>query len=97
MDTIDKKYINQKIHVIISILRILFGILFIFSATIKFIDLISFESSIKKFALLPDYFAGVISYLIPSAEFILGLLIILKIKPEITLQLIIYMLITLQV
>jgi peroxiredoxin/uncharacterized membrane protein YphA (DoxX/SURF4 family) len=94
MDSFKKKYFDNKIHIVILILRILFGILFIFSATTKFIDLNSFESSIKKFALVPDYFAGVISYLIPSAEFILGLLMIFKIKPEITLQLIIYMLIT---
>jgi peroxiredoxin/uncharacterized membrane protein YphA (DoxX/SURF4 family) len=93
MDSYKRKYFGDKIHIVISILRILFGILFIFSAATKFLDISAFESSIKKFALVPDYFAGSISYIVPSVEIILGIFLILKIKLEIILQLVIYLLV----
>lgn len=93
MDSFKRKYFGDKIHIVISILRILFGILFIFSAATKFFDITAFESSIKKFALVPDYFAGAISYIIPSIELILGSFLIFKIKIELTLQLVIYLLV----
>jgi len=92
MGSFKRKYFSDKIHIIISILRILFGILFIFSASTKLVDISSFESSIKKFAIIPDYFAGIASYVIPIAELILGFCIILKIKIELTVQLMIYLL-----
>lgn len=93
MKSFNRKYFGDKIHIIILILNILFGILFIFSAGTKFFDITGFESSIKKFALVPDYFAGAISYFIPSIELILGSFLIFKIKLELTLQLLIYLLV----
>jgi len=93
MDSFKRKYFGDKIHIVISILRILFGIVFIFSALTKFVDVPAFESSIKKFALVPDYFAGAISYVVPLVEIIFGIFLILKIKLEIIVQLVIYLLI----
>jgi|WetSurMetagenome_2_1015567.scaffolds.fasta_scaffold01553_15 peroxiredoxin len=84
---------SEKIDLVISIFLILLGVLFIFSAITKFIDVVGFETSIKRFAIIPDYFAGFISYFIPSIEIILGILLILKIKIELSLQLLIYLLI----
>jgi uncharacterized membrane protein YphA (DoxX/SURF4 family) len=72
MVTAEDKYFSKKYQIVTLFIRALFGIIFLVSATTKLVDLPSFESSIKKFAIIPDYFAGIIGYAIPIIELILG-------------------------
>lgn len=81
MNKSDKKWLVLKLtpkHLIL-VLRILFGLLFIFSGVTKIISLTEFEHAIKKFALIPDLYAPILSYIIPIAELVIGIFLILKI------------------
>ena len=75
-------YLNQIkwISLVSILLRISFGLLFVFSSLIKFIDLESFSNSIKDFHILGELLIPVISYSVPSLELFFGIMIILNIK-----------------
>ena len=74
-----------------NILRILYGGIFIFSGLIKFIDFNQFVSTVSKFKLIDIQYVQTVSYLIPLTEIILGLLLIIKIRPSLISQIIIWM------
>ena len=81
---------NLKLR-IIPIVRILFGAVFIFSAVTKFIDIESFRNALINFNLLYNDLVPFVTYAVPIIEIGLGLLILLNVKPIITIQLTTYL------
>jgi len=77
---------------LLTIGRILFGLLFLISAYTKLIDLPEFQKAIVKFAIIPDSFSVIISYSIPLIEVLLGLQLIFNFFVIVNLQLSIYLL-----
>jgi peroxiredoxin len=83
---------KSKLLYWVPILRILFGILFLFSAYTKLIDIPDFQKAIMKFAIIPDSYSSIASYVIPLLEFIIGIFIILNLYPMVTLRIALYLL-----
>ncbi len=73
------------------LLRILFGLTFIFSGIAKIINVADFQYTIEKFALIPDLFAPTLSYLIPIIETVIGFFLIFNFYPLIIVQFSIYL------
>jgi len=83
---------KSNLYLFSIILRILFGSLLIFSAYTKFIDIPQFQKAILEFAIIPDMYSSMASYIIPLIELILGLLIIFNFYIILSLQGAIYLL-----
>lgn len=83
--------IENNINIIVTIIRIIFGMVFLFSGIIKFIDLNAFEIALGKFKLLSESQHYILVYAIPIAELLLGLFLLLNIKTYITSQIITFM------
>ena len=79
------------INTIASFLRIILGIVFIFSGIIKFIDLNAFEIALGKFKLFNESQHYILVYAIPIAELLLGLFLLLNIKTYSTSQIVTFM------
>jgi peroxiredoxin/uncharacterized membrane protein YphA (DoxX/SURF4 family) len=76
-----------------NIIRILFGFIFFISGISKIYSLGNFERNIKHFAIIPDIFAPIISYIIPITEILVGLFVIINFKIKRSIQIILYLLI----
>ncbi len=88
MGTNNYKYF---ISAIIASLRILFGLIFIFSATIKLIDIDLFRDAINNFNLINESLLEISVFLVPILELLLGLALVLNFKTSIASQLITFM------
>ncbi|GAF67429.1 unnamed protein product, partial [marine sediment metagenome] len=66
---------------IMTIIRILLGLLFVFSGILKLTDLISFHDAIEAFKLIPFQFSFIINpltVLIPAVEIVCGVALVLN-------------------
>ncbi|MCL6098340.1 MAG: DoxX family membrane protein [Bacteroidetes bacterium] len=72
------KYIGKD--AIASIIRIIFGAVFVLSGSLKLFDLSGFIKSITSFELLPTYLIPIFSYSLPFLELILGFCLIFNYK-----------------
>ncbi len=79
------EYILSKM---IFILRMMVGLIFLFSAITKFIDIETFAIAVSNFKLLNVNWIPIFKYLIPSIEFLLGFLLIINYKSIIVSQII---------
>ncbi len=79
---------KNRISQLFTILRILFGVVFIFSAIIKLSDIPSFEEAIKSFNLLSGSLLQISVYAIPIIELLLGISLVLNFNSSIASQLI---------
>ncbi len=70
---------HKKVHWSIHVIRIFLGALFVFSGILKMTDLVTFSEAVYKFQMLPDYLINLVTVLIPSAEVVCGLALILGI------------------
>ena len=82
---------ENNINIVATVIRIIFGMVFLYSGIIKFIDLDAFAIALGKFKLLSESQHYILVYTIPIAEILLGLLLILNIKTHMTSQIITFM------
>ncbi|MBM3712454.1 MAG: redoxin domain-containing protein [Actinobacteria bacterium] len=66
---------------IVSLIRVLLGVVFLLAGILKTSNIISFHSTISNFGLLTPNVLPFISYVLIMSEIILGLTLLLKIKP----------------
>ena len=71
------KYFSNNMYM--KIIRIIFGLFFILSGIVKLIDLQSFRDSVVLFDILPQYLVDFVTVIIPSIEFVCGLLLVVNI------------------
>ncbi len=74
-----------------GLLRIFFGVVFVLSSVLKFIDINSFSNALTKFHLLSESLVPFFTYSIPSIELLLGLLLVLNLKTDTVAQLTIFL------
>ena len=72
-------------------LRIILGLFFILSALAKIYDPLTFGKALKAYAFLPQSWVGPLVLIIPYAEFILGLALLIKLYEKQALLLLIIM------
>lgn len=65
---------------LLLLLRIILGLIFIYSGTIKIIDTSGFSNSIVNYKLLPDLLINFLAIILPWIELTAGLLLILGIS-----------------
>jgi uncharacterized membrane protein YphA (DoxX/SURF4 family)/peroxiredoxin len=82
---------NRKPYILV--LRILFGLLFIFSGVTKVSDVSAFQDAIMKFAVIPDYYVEFVSYVICLLEILIGFCITFNLFTTLMLQIMIYTLV----
>ncbi len=71
--------------------RILYGGIFVFSGYLKLISFDQFVVAVSKFKIIDAQYIQTFSYAIPLIEILLGLLLILKAKPALILQILVWM------
>jgi len=70
----------------VKIIRIIFGLFFVFSGAVKIIDLHSFRDSVVLFDILPVRFINLASITIPSLEFVCGLALVLNVFKKVAIS-----------
>ncbi|GBD89510.1 thiol-disulfide oxidoreductase ResA [bacterium BMS3Abin04] len=83
---------KNRIKLLFVILRITFGLIFIFSSIIKLTDLQSFEKALASFNLLDTSLLPITIYAIPLIELLLGLAMVFSFKTNVVSQIITFML-----
>lgn len=84
--------LNTNLKIIIGILRIIFGLLFIFSGIVKLVDLNLFQESVIKFNLINENLIKPVIYGLPFIEIILGLAVVVNFRTSFIMQIIVFML-----
>jgi uncharacterized membrane protein YphA (DoxX/SURF4 family) len=72
---------------------VLLGLIFLISGLSKFTDLHAFAATMKDFGLVPDSVGNVLAVIIPSVEFISGLLLLLGLWTKLSSAMVIGLLI----
>lgn len=95
MNKSDNKWrvLKQTLKYLIPVLRILFGLLFIFSGVTKVTNVSAFQDAIMNFAIIPDYYVEFVSYIICLLEILIGFCITFNLLTTLMLQIMIYVLV----
>ena len=72
-----KKFLSNQY--LLFTLRVILGLIFIYSGIIKIIDTSGFSNSIYNYKLLPDFLINLLAIILPWIELITGLLLLLGI------------------
>ncbi len=86
------QFIKEHKTMIVDIVRIAFGVLFMFSGVMKLYDLGTFEIALGKFKMLNETTIIIAKYGFPFIEILFGVLLAFKIQPALISQLILWLL-----
>ncbi len=81
------------INMILIIVRIIIGVMFVISGSIKMTNLIVFRDTINLFNIIPENFNNLITILIPSIELLSGIFLVLNLFKKGVISLLIPLLI----